>query len=175
MLVFPAGTGAQNTPVDEYFAKAGYIYNFTKFVEWPNAISAGGQKILNICVMGKNPFGSNLDIMRKSSNDKLKLNVVTDVTDSQAPACHVLFISTSEAARMKQIVGAVRAYPVLTVSEIEGFVEAGGIVGFRTIEKNIGVFSKNKISFDINNLSARNVKLSIDPQLLEIASSVIEK
>ncbi len=171
LLLLPSSIEAQSG-VDEYYAKAGFIYNFVKFVDWPGGYNVSKLSSINICVIGKNPFGSNLDLIRKSSTAKLKLNVATEINLADAKSCHLLFISASEQQNLSQILAALKGVPVLTVSEIEGFSTKGGIVEFTTIEKNIGVFSKNKISFKINNNMAREMGLTIDPQLLELAQSV---
>lgn len=171
LLSIPSSIGAQSG-VDEYYAKAGFIYNFVKFIEWPGQYNVSKLQAINICVLGKNPFGSHLDLIRKSSTPKLTLNVITDIEASQAKGCHLLFVGSSEKGKVSEILKTLTGYPVLTVSEIEGFTGHGGIIEFNTVEKSIGVFSKNKISFKINNRTARELGLIIDPQLLELAKSV---
>ncbi|MFI3187409.1 MAG: YfiR family protein, partial [Methylococcaceae bacterium] len=37
----------------EYKVKAGYLYNFTKFITWPEDSSAS----FNLCIVGDDPFG----------------------------------------------------------------------------------------------------------------------
>src|SRR5207244_10017153 len=45
----------------EYLIKAGFIYNFAKFVEWPSAAFAQPDSPIVIGVLGTDPFGSVLD------------------------------------------------------------------------------------------------------------------
>ena len=56
--------GAQPpTPASvEYRVKAALIYNFAKFVEWPDAVSAGDPFIIG--VLGQDPFGAALDVLQ---------------------------------------------------------------------------------------------------------------
>ena len=50
----PAQTAA------EYDVKAAFLYNFTKFVDWPPA-SFPDPNSLKICVLGDDPFGGSLE------------------------------------------------------------------------------------------------------------------
>jgi len=43
--------------------KAAYLYNFANFVDWPEE-TASQNEILNICVLGTDPFGKSLDAVR---------------------------------------------------------------------------------------------------------------
>ena len=46
----------------EYIYKASFIYNFTKFIQWPKKAYAKIEKPgWNLCLIGKDPFGSTLD------------------------------------------------------------------------------------------------------------------
>jgi hypothetical protein len=80
---------------------------------------------------------------------------------------HVLFICSSDFEYIDDIVKAVRQYPVLTVSEVDGFLSAGGIINF--------VPGANQPVFDINLAASRKVELTISSKLLRIASKVIDK
>ena len=57
-LLTGAAVSAQGVPL-EYQVKAAYLYNFTKFVDWPPD-SFGEGDPLTICIAGRNPFGSAL-------------------------------------------------------------------------------------------------------------------
>ena len=52
-----AGDGSDSS---EYLIKAGFIYNFAKFVEWPLEAFKDSNDRISICVLGKNPFGTSL-------------------------------------------------------------------------------------------------------------------
>jgi hypothetical protein len=58
----PAGAQAGDaSESSEYLIKAGFIYNFAKFVEWPaNSFSQADSPIV-IGVLGTDPFGKVLD------------------------------------------------------------------------------------------------------------------
>lgn len=170
----PANADDDNAALKEYQVKAVFLYNFIKFVEWPGAQALAQTHAANICVIGEDPFGPALNVFKQASTAQLALNVTRNISDAAIPRCHILFISKSEEGRVSQILSAVRGYPVLTVSEISGFADAGGIVEMANTEKSIGLFSKNKINLRINVKLATAAGMRIDAQLLEIASEVIK-
>src|ERR1700685_4603397 len=50
---------AQQSKPAEYQVKAVYLYNFSKFVEWP--ATAEKENSFAICILGRDPFGPALD------------------------------------------------------------------------------------------------------------------
>ena len=81
--------------------------------------------------------------------------------------CHVLFISVSDKRHVAQSLAQLRDMPVLTVSEIGGFTQAGGMIEF--------VFDEDRVRFDINRDAALRAKLRIDARLLAVAHAVNSK
>ena len=145
----------------EYQVKAAFLYNFVKFVEWP-ATPAAQEGPIEICVLGKDPFGGALErvVEGKTVNDRaLVIRHFGDI--AAARSCQVLFVSTSEAGRVSEIVKAVRGWSVLTVSEINRFSERGGIINF--------LMEGQRVRFRINTKMAASAGLTISSKLLELA------
>lgn len=170
MILFSGCASASITPAHaegpkEYVVKAAILYKFIQFVEWPS--TGGPMTDINVCLIGTDPFGSVLSIIEKQKLNNTAVHVVRNVPDSKVSACHVLFISTSEEYRASKILSMVQGKPILTVSEIDGFITKGGMIGF--------MMSDNKVKFEINNVSARKANLRIDAQVLELALNVIDK
>jgi len=159
---------------NEYKVKALFLYNFVKYIEWPGEKSVAQTHTANICIIGRDPFGSELDILKKASSAQLTFNVKRDISESEIPSCHVLFISTSEEGNVSSVLSRAKTHTVLTVSEIGGFADHGGIIEMVKTQENIGLFTKNKINLRINLKTAERENLRIDAQLLEIASEVIK-
>ena len=157
----------------EYQVKVAFLYNFIKFVEWPGAKALGQTHTANICITGTDPFGPALDILTKASSAELAINIKRNVAADAVPSCHILFISRSEEGYTGAIIANASRYPVLTVSEIPGFADNGGIIEMSKTEKSIGLFSKDKINLRVNVKNAEAKQLRIDAQLLEIAAEVI--
>ena len=130
--------------------KVAFLYNFVKFVEWPATQSLNQTHAANVCILGENPFGGALSILQRASSPQLAINVKLNVSEGDLPRCHILFINLAQEERMAAALASIRSYPVLTVSQIAGFVDNGGIVEMVKTEKDIGLFSKNKINLRIN-------------------------
>lgn len=159
---------AQAQETKEYLVKAAFIYNFVKFVEWPGEKAIAKQSGIDICVMGESQLVTASSVFKAASTSKLALKLVQE-NDLRAVMghCHVVFISDSETARLQEILAALRAAPVLTVSDIDGFAEKGGMIGF--------VISDGKIKVVVNTKSAAAASMRVDAQLLEIALKVIDR
>jgi hypothetical protein len=157
----------------EYQVKAAFIYQFTKYVKWPGGMSLDSVNQMNICIWGSNPFGDALAIFDKASNAKLRINVIKSASAADLPKCHMLFVGKSAESGIASVIAQSSAHPILTISEVGGFAGKGGMIEMQTVEKSIGVFSRNNISLIINAKSAQKSSIQIDAQLLEIAQSVI--
>ena len=150
----------------EYFVKAAFIYNFVKFVEWPDGMAINKTGKADICVLGSGAMMGTSSIFQKASTSKLALTLIEEKSaQSAAQHCHVLFIDASEAGNLGGILGVLKNHPVLTVSDIDGFTDSGGMIGF--------VVADNKIKIVVNLKAAAGANLRIDAQLLEIALKVI--
>lgn len=149
----------------EYQIKAAFLFNFTQFVEWPDAAFSGPDAPLYVGVLGDDPFGSALEeTFRGESVQNHKLSIrhaqkVEDLAD-----CQMLFVSKSENARVPEILAKIDSRPVVTVSEVDGFARRGGTIDFYR--------ENNKVRFEINLGSARQSGLKISSQLLGLGKLV---
>ena len=162
-LLAVGGSRAQEAPPTEYQLKAAFLLNFAKFVEWPPAAFAGATSPMVLGILGENPFG---DVLERTIRDKTINNhplVVKELHSSaEATNCHILFIGTSEKARLPEILAGLHGAGVLTVSETAGFTESGGMINFFR--------QGNKIRFQIKEVAAKSAGLKISSKLLSLAS-----
>jgi YfiR/HmsC-like len=148
--------------------KAAYLYNFGKFVTWPEGSPTKGAHTFGICVLGKDPFGATLDstVAGESINGK-KITVSRPARIQDASECNVLFISASEEGHLASILAVAQRFGALTVSDMPHFAERGGTVGFVT--------SQGRIRFEVNLRAAEQSHLTLGSELLKVASAVIDK
>jgi len=170
MATWIAGGGTLNVHSDppsrsEYEVKAAFLYNFAKFVEWPAEAFPDGNAPILVCIVGRDPFGDilNQTLLGKTVNGKPVIIQRGGITQDLR-FCHIVFISSSERKRLAQIMQRLNGASVLTVSEIEGFAELGGIINF-TLEGN-------KVRFEINVTSAERARLRISSKLLALAKAI---
>ncbi|MEO7598803.1 MAG: YfiR family protein [Opitutus sp.] len=150
---------ADSTVRQEKEIKAVFLYNFTRFVDWPSHSLETGSAPFVIGILGTDPFGTVLDevVRGEKSNDRPlvvkrfdRLEAVTN--------CHVLFVSRSETARLPAILKYLATQSVLSVSDIDGFAEAGGMIALVT--------ANGKVRLKVNLDSARQAHLGISSKLL---------
>jgi hypothetical protein len=160
----PARAELSSTP--EYQVKAAFLYNFIKFVEWPGDGRAGAPSTLCLGILGKDPFGDALEVVRGKTAKGRTIVVVHFRRVEEVKDCDVLFISDSEKGQLAQTLKYLQNFPVLTVADLEGFCQAGGIIGL--------IEARKKVSFEVNIAAARRAGLRISSQLLKLARAVIE-
>lgn len=151
----------------EYDVKAAYLFKFTKFVEWPASAFANPQAPFAIGIVGRDPFGGVLDRMiegNTTGDRRLEVRRLSAGDSAGLRGCQMIFVSVSEARQLGSILSALQSRPVLVVGESEGFASAGGMLGFALRESRIGI--------EINSAAARQARLKISSQLLNIAKIV---
>ncbi len=159
----------------EYQVKAAFLYNFVKFVDWPKEKVADGNEPIIIGVIGKDPFGKAFDPIKNKQvkGKKVVINRFKGLEELRKSGeqikairkCYLLFICSSEKEKLREIINLVKDDSVLTVGEVKGFLETGGIINFLVEEK--------KVVFEINNHAAKQAKLKIRSKLLRLAKRVI--
>jgi len=157
---------SENPGTRAYVIKAGFIHNFTKFIQWPpESNSFENFNDFNLCVMGKNPFGSILDRLAEKHTVKGRsISVKTDISLPETESCHILFIGQSENSKIERIVDHLKNYPVLTIGDTEGYAQRG-------IGINLMIVG-NKVHFRINRKAIEYTGLKISSELLELATIV---
>jgi YfiR/HmsC-like len=157
-----ASAGAQSAQRSEYEVKAAFLFNFTKFVEWPDSTFSDSQAPIVIGIIGDDPFGDSLPRIVAGQKAQGRAILITkyrrgdDLRRSQ-----VLFVSVSERQHSAEILSAIHDASVLTVSDIDGFAEAGGVVQF--------VIQENRVHFIVNLDAATQSRLRVSAKLLALA------
>ncbi len=144
--------------------KAAFLYNFTKFVEWPAASFPEARSPLKLCILGEDPFGKTLKALIEEGVGGHPVTLLRLDSLNDPVACHVLFISRSERDRLPRIFGVLHDAPVLTVGETPGFVDQGGMINF--------LLEGSKVRFEINQEAAERAGLRISSKLLALAKRV---
>jgi hypothetical protein len=157
-------TFSQESPV-EYQVKAAYLFNFFKFVDWPEDATTNLNGRWVIGIVGENPFGDELAqaVAGKIAQGRL-LQVKTFQPTDDLRACHILFISRSEMKRLPSILTALRGSSVLTVADADHFTESGGMIQF--------LIEEGRVRFAIDVGATSRARLKVSSKLLLLARSV---
>lgn len=155
---------AQQAPT-EYQVKAAYLFNFLKFVEWPDDPAADSRAPWVIGVVGENPFG---DELTRAVSGKVvqghELQVRKFDAGYDTRGCHILFVSASEKKRLSSILAALKGASVLTVADMDSFTQTGGMIQF--------VIEDGRVRFAIDVGATSHARLKVSSKLLSLARSV---
>jgi hypothetical protein len=149
----------------EYEIKAAFLYNFAKFIEWPDNSRQCQQDTAIIGILGEDPFGTILERVIGEKTIRMKEISIQRYSNVQnVRECHILFIGQSEKWRLSTILKQLSNRHILTVSEIDGFTEQGGMIGL--------FIENNRIRFQINQDAIEAAELKISSKLLKLASII---
>ena len=163
LLMYTFAVPAHAAPT-EYQLKAVFLLNFARYTTWPDA-SLPDEAPIDICVIGRDPFGPHLAGLESRQAQGHAVRVHFPASPAEARACAVVFVAASEQRRLNVILRELAGAPVLTVSDIEGFVEAGGAIGFVTQD--------DRVRFDINRDTLGRDGLRLSAQLLKLARRLL--
>jgi YfiR/HmsC-like len=147
----------------EYNVKAGFIYNFAKFVEWPPAAFEDSNAI-GLCFVSDDPSSDVLFKLNDKTVSGKKIKVKKCEDDDSAEGCNIFFFGTTDKSFIKERLTELKNRSVLTVGEIEGFAQMGGIINFFVEQK--------RLRFEVNVDAARKAGLKLSSQILMSAEIV---
>jgi hypothetical protein len=160
-----AADGAAAAPGREYEIKAAFLYNFTKFVDWPAQTFANADAPIVIGVLGDSPCVQALERLVKDRKVNGRTIVVRRIASAaEAKVTQMLFVGSAQEAQFAGLEPALHSLPVLTVGESPGFATLGGTIDF--------VPQGDKIRFEINIDAAEHAGLKISAQLQKLAAVV---
>jgi hypothetical protein len=119
LSVTPALCKTDDMVASEYRIKAAFLYNFARFVSWPD--SDTGNNGFSICVLGTDPFGELVDSLagKQVHNQELVIRRLSELTPEDN--CQLVYISSENMMDLDATLSLLRANPVLTVSDMDDF------------------------------------------------------
>lgn len=164
----------------EYKIKAVCIYKFLSFTQWPPSGPADqrnkdndlniNDKTISIGILGKDPFQDSFSEVEgrfiKEINKKLVIKRFGDYSETvDLKQCDLLFICKSENKNLKAILDRIKGEPILTVGDMDNFLETGGMINL--------IMLGNKVRWEINHTQVKECGLRLSAQLLRTALKVI--
>ncbi len=185
-IILAAAIAAEDSvELREYQVKAAFLFNFTKFVDWPDEKINPTDKPFIIGVVHDDKYGSAFDPLEKEQvkgkNIKIRhfhnISIPTQPEDDNSDQfketvqslkeCHLLFIMTSAAKQQKDIIRIVKDVPTLTVTETSDFGEDGSVMNF--------VKQEQKVRFEVSLTAAKQSNVKVRSGLLKLAIRVLGK
>jgi YfiR/HmsC-like len=160
-LAFPKIGDGASTPSEDQ-VEAVFVFNFSRFVEWPPQEFGEPGEPFTIGILGTDPFGAHLDeVVRGEQVNGHPLRIQRFRSIAEVEHCQILFIDRSESGRFATIIAALNGHKTLTVSQADGAADHGVMIQLAT--------ESNHIRLRINVDSARAAGLTISSKLLRPA------
>jgi hypothetical protein len=154
--------GTAEAAPDESAVQAAFVLNFAKFTEWPPAGLPGKLGTMQLCQFGaRDELAQAFRALEGRSLQGVPIQWRKVNRLDEVRGCHVLFIAEAGLS-LAQLGG----QPVLTVSDLPGFAQQGGVIGL--------VRQSGRLRFEVNRGVAQAAGLRLSVDLLSLAMSVVD-
>jgi hypothetical protein len=165
LLTFDRGLAADPAPLAEHQIKALYLYNLTKYMEWPADAFANTNADFTIGLLaGADLEGDLLEITKGKSINGRSIVVRSIEHPQDVKSCQLIFLESGDKQRLTQFLDAVKDIPVLPVGVSDDFLTSGGIISFARKD--------NKLRLRIDLDAARRARLTVSAKLMAVAENV---
>jgi hypothetical protein len=151
----------------EYRIKAAFLCKFGNYVDWPEVAPALTDPSFVIGVMGG---GAVAEAVAAAANGQAvngrAISVRHIERSDSMQGLNLLFVARSHAARLPEVVAALKDQPVLVVTEQDS-APAGSMVNFVVVD--------DKVKFDVSPVTAERRGLRISARLLGVARNIIAR
>ena len=143
--------------------KAGLLYNFLRYTEWP-AEHLTAEAPVVVCLLGGDLFDGNLQPMAGRTVNQHAIEIRKIAPSGAVDACSMVVIHASQSPNWPELRKALAGKSAVTVSDFDGFAEAGGMIEFARVA--------NRVTVKINPDAMNAARLNVDDRLLKLASAV---
>jgi hypothetical protein len=158
LILRPAAVCGGPLTGTEYDVKTGFIYNFANFVSWPPVAFKDKDDDLVLCLASDTPAADALFKLNDQTIRGRKIRVIPYTQESCLDDGHILYIATQDRSLVQKLLGIARERNILTIGEIEGFTQMGGVINFFE--------EQNRLRFKVNIDAAKRAGLTMSSQLL---------
>jgi hypothetical protein len=163
----PAARAQRQGPVSELAVKAAFVCKFAAYVEWPASTFPDASSPIVIGVLGTAAVADEVaHAARGQLIDSRPLSVRRLMPGEPLAGVHVLYVARTREARLRELLAAARASPVLTVTESDDG-EPVGMINFVVVD--------NKVRFDVAPHLAEASELRVSARMLGVARRVVQK
>jgi YfiR/HmsC-like len=166
LLCAPAPVGGSDAAAMlEYKLKAGYLFNFAKFVEWPTNVVPAANSPMIVGVLADDPAAPVIEqhLQGKiAGGHPLTVKLLPNL--SGLPDCQMFFISRSQQENTDKLLANLQAAPVLVIGEVDQFAHRGGMINF--------VRKDESFRLEVNLEAAEKAGLKVSSKLASIGTIV---
>ncbi len=155
-------------PATETEVKAAYLYNFAKFIHWPDSAFSDAQSPLRICVAGDTEL---LGILQKILQDKQIDNrevraQALNRLDNSIASCQILYHLSASGIDARSLLARTRQLPVVTIGDNGEFLDLGGMIAFVIVDQ--------RVRFELDLAAIRQADIQLSSRLMGVAYKVRE-
>jgi hypothetical protein len=143
--------------------KAIYIYNFTKYIEWPETYKQGNF-VVGVYGNSASLFNelNKMATVKTVGSQKLEIKSITSPAD--ASQCHIVYILSDNSTQLGDVLGKVKNKSALIVTDKAGMAAKGSGINFVIVD--------NKQKIELNRSNIEKYKLKVASTLVEMALQV---
>ncbi len=162
VVSFPSFTPANQDPKVDTNAKikAVFIYNFTKYIEWPADYQEGD---FTIAILGDNESLykelSNMSKVKKVANRPFTIKAISN--PSEIGKSHIVYIPKDNSSLVAKALSTVKGKSTLIVTESTGYAKKGATINF--------MIAGGRQKFELNKSTAQQHNLKVSSTLESIA------
>jgi nitrogen regulatory protein PII-like uncharacterized protein len=157
-------TAAAEPTLTEAQAKAAFVLNFARYIEWPASAFPQRDTPVVTCLVGRDVLGAALAALEGRAVQGRPLKVRRGVAPDEMHGCHVVVIGDAEERRVVPILRALAGQAVLTVGDSERFIDLGGAIGI--------VAGDERLQFEVNRGALDQAQLKAGAGLLKLARNL---
>ena len=143
----------------DYRIHSVFIYNFTKYIQWPSSAQSGD---FVIGVLGNSPMVQSLEKLaseRKIGNRSMVIKKFNSV--DQVSQCHMLFIPENNSNDLEAALAKIGGQSTLIMTERQGLGSRGSGINFIVVD--------GKQKFELNKAATEKAQLKVSNELTSLA------
>ncbi|THB78291.1 MAG: YfiR family protein [Desulfobacteraceae bacterium] len=151
----------------EYQVKAAFIYNFIKFIQWPDTAFKNDTDPFHICIIGNDIPSSQFQSIKGKKFGERTIEVYHVKHGEIHDNPNILFVGKDiSIENYRRHMSVLENKPVLIIGETPDFIQWGGVINF--------IFRNERLGFEISPKAARNRGLTLSSRLLKL-SVIVDK
>lgn len=159
VLLLHFSSKAQTT---DYRFHSVFIYNFTKYIQWPESYQSGD---FIIGVLGNSPISTELEKLAANKTvGKQKIVIQRFKSINEVGTCHILFVPGPGSNNFDSVKEKLKGKSTLVITEKSGLAQKGSGINFILLE--------NKWKFELNESATQSAGLKVSRELSQMAISV---
>ena len=144
--------------------KVMFLYNFTKYIEWPQDYKQG-DFVIGVLGGASENLKKELEKLASTKKAGIQTIVVKNYNSvAEIEKCHLLFIPESKSNLLEEATAKCKKNSTLIVTEKDGLAKRGSAINF--------VVKDNKQNFELNKGNIERYNLNVSTNLLSLAIQV---